>query len=274
MSTAFSLDTEFLVFTANQSRYGVPHLNVVAVMDVPEHTSVPYMPPQMRGVIPFQGHSIPLFDLRLCFGEQPRLKETEELVNTMSLRKLDHINWLNKLKDEVLGNKPITVQTDPHKCAFGKWYDTFHTDNMNLHAYMKRFNEPHQQIHQVAVDATALIAKGQTQQAHDLVYRTESGVLMRLIELFDGIAGQIRQYLLEYAIVFNVNDDLFAMSVDDINFFSRLQHIESPVPTGVTNGEYDFIQAIGRYREDSDQQEKDILLLDVSRIVQQSALDA
>ncbi len=268
MTNALSLDTEFLVFTANQSRYGVPHVNVVAVMDVPEHTSVPYMPPEMRGVISFQDRSIPLYDLRVCFGDKPRMQETDELVHTMGLRKQDHINWLNKLKEEVMGDKPITVQTDPHKCAFGKWYDTFQTDNINLRAYMNRFDEPHKQIHHVAVAAADMIQKGEMNAAHDLIARTESGLLMRLMELFDGIAGQIRQYLLEYAVVFNVNNEQFALAVDDINFFSRLHHIEQPVPAGITSSEYDFIQAIGRYQEEGLQQESDILLLDVSRIVQ------
>ncbi|MBF0127762.1 MAG: chemotaxis protein CheW [Magnetococcales bacterium] len=271
MSIDFSLDTEYLVFTANHSQYGVPHLNVVAVMDVPEHISVPYMPAQMRGVIPFQGHGIPLFDLRVCFGETPRMQETDDLLQTMALRKQDHINWLNKLKHEVVGNQPITVQTDPHKCAFGKWYDTFQSDNLNLNAYMKRFNDPHQQIHQVAVQAASMLQNGRIQEARELMRLTEQGVLSRLIELFDGISGQIRQYLLEYAIVFNVDDDLFALAVDDINFFSRLRHIEPNIPVGGTGGERDFVQAIGRYQEEGSQQERDILLLDVSRIVQQEA---
>ncbi|MBF0179875.1 MAG: chemotaxis protein CheW [Magnetococcales bacterium] len=274
MSNVLSLDTEFLVFTANHNRYGVPHLNVVAVMDVPEHTCVPCMPPEMRGVIPFQEHGIPLFDLRTCFGEPPRARETEELVQTMALRKQDHINWLDKLKDEVFNGRPITVQTNPHLCAFGKWYDRFHTDNLNLAAYMQRFDTPHQQIHQVAVQAAALIRDDRGKEAEELVHLTEKGLLTRLIDLFDGIGGQIRQYMLEYAVVLKVEERLFAVAVDDINYFSRLHHIESHVPAGMTNADNDFVQAIGRYREDGKQEETDILLLDVGRIVHREEAEA
>ena len=269
MSPLFPLDIEYLVFTANHSRYGVSYLNVVAVMDVPAHTAVPSMPSEVRGVIPFQGHSIPLFDLRACFGERSRLQETEELVQTMAQRKQDHINWLNKLKEEVFGNKPITVQTDPHKCAFGKWYDTFHSDNTNLNSYMQRFNDPHQQIHHVAIDAADMIQQGHLEEAKNLLYRTEDELLKRLLALFDGIAEQVRQYLLEYAVVFNINDQLFALAVDDINVFSRLSHIEHPVPAGITSGDRGFVQAIGRYQADGHQQEQNVLLLDVQRIVAQ-----
>ncbi|MBF0295361.1 MAG: chemotaxis protein CheW [Magnetococcales bacterium] len=274
MANELTLDTEFLVFTANHNRYGVPHLNVVAVMDVPEYTCVPCMPAEMRGVIPFQERSIPLFDLRICFGEPPRAQETDELKQTMALRKQDHINWLDKLKDEVFNGRPITVQTNPHLCAFGKWYDRFHTDNLNLSAYMQRFDTPHQQIHQVAVQAAALIRDGRTREAEELIHLTEKGLLTRLIDLFDGIGGQIRQYLLEYALVLQVEGEQFAVAVDDINYFSRLHHIESRVPTGMTNAENDFVQAIGRYREDGNQEETDILLLDVGRIVNREEVDA
>ncbi|MEO5331100.1 MAG: chemotaxis protein CheW [Magnetococcus sp. YQC-5] len=271
MNARFPQDAEYLVFTVNQGRYGILYSDVVSVMDMPACTLVPHMPADVRGVIPFRGGSIPLFDLRVSFGAQARSAETEELVATMGLRKQDHINWLHKLKDEVHGSKPITVQTDPHKCAFGKWYDQFQSDNLNLSAYMHRFDIPHKEIHQVAVEAAALIKNGQEQQARELVQRTESGVLLRLLELFDGIAGQVRRYLLEYAILLQVGGDVFAMAVDDINFFSRLNQIEYPLPSGSATHDSDLVQALGRYREEGSSEDKDVLLLDMTLINAQTA---
>lgn len=266
METSFPEDSEYLVFTVNQGQYGVPHVDVVSVMDIPPHTAVPHMPSEVRGVIPFRGGSIPLFDLRVCFGTIARTEETDTLIQTMEQRKQDHINWLKKLKEEVFADQPITVQTDPHKCAFGKWYDTFHSDNINLSAYMKRFDDPHKQIHQVAVEAEILIRNGQKSQARDLVNLTEQGVLARLLELFDGIAGQVRKYLLEYSVIFQVDENLFAVAVDDINFFSKLTHIEYPLPSGVLTDGSDLVQALGRYREEGHEEEKDVLLLDIGRV--------
>jgi len=62
-------------------------VDVVSVMDVPAHTKAPYMPPEMRGVIPFHDQGIPLIDLRILFGDHSRLEEMETLVETMELRK-------------------------------------------------------------------------------------------------------------------------------------------------------------------------------------------
>ena len=271
MNTRFPKDAEYLVFTVNQGRYGILYSDVVSVMDMPECTLVPHMPTDVRGVIPFRGGNVPLFDLRVCFGDQARGAETEELVNTMALRKQDHINWLNKLKDEIHGDKPITVQTDPHKCAFGKWYDQFQSDNLNLSAYMRRFDTPHKEIHRVAVDAEAMINSGQSQQARALVERTETGVLQRLLELFDGIAEQVRKYLLEYAIILQVGGEVFAMAVDDINFFSRLNQIEYPLPTSSASHDSDLVQALGRYREEGSSEDKDVLLLDMTLLSMHAA---
>ena len=267
MNTRFPLDVEYLVFTVNQGRYGVPCFDVVSVMDMPTCTLVPHLPPDVRGVIAFRGGNIPLLDLRVCFGARARLVETEELITTMAQRKQDHINWLAKLKDEVQNGKPITVQTDPHKCAFGKWYDQFQSDNINLTSYMNRFDAPHQAIHRVGIEAGTLCQAGHDTAARALLQRTEAGELARLIELFDGIAEQVRKYLLEYAIILQVGGELFAVAVDDINFFSQLTHIEHPLPSGSSAGASGLVQALGRYREEGNGAEKDVLLLDMTQTV-------
>ena len=41
-------------------------------------------------------------------------------------KEIDHLNWCAKLQTWLMerdASKPLTIQQDPHKCAFGKWYD-------------------------------------------------------------------------------------------------------------------------------------------------------
>lgn len=269
MTTSFSPDVEYLVFTANEIQYGVSHESVVSVIDLPAATAVPGLPAEVRGVIPFRDRSIPLIDLRRCFGATGRLTETNDLVATMAQRKQDHLNWLNKLEDEVYSGKPISVQTDPHLCVFGKWYDQFRSDNRNLTDYMKRFDVPHKEIHRVAVDVQEMISRGRTEEAKRLVRLTEHGVLARLVELFDGLGEIVRKYLLEYAIIFQLEGQTLAMTADDINFFSRLDHVQYPLPAGLETGTKGVVQAIGRYQEENGAAYVNILLLDLMRLVHQ-----
>lgn len=265
--TESSTDTEYLVFTADENHYGVGYTDVVSVVDLKTVSAVPGFPPGVRGILSFREHGIPVLDLRVCFGATSRVVETDELVTTMALRKQDHINWLNKLKEEVHGGKPISVQTNPHLCTFGKWYDQFRSSNKNLNDYMERFDIPHQWIHQVAVDAGELLSAGRGEEAKRLVHQAEHGVLELLVELFDGMAEVVRRYLSEYAVVFDIDGQTLALAADDIQFFGRLDYLQHATASGSGADGAAVVQAIGRYRKENDGKDHDVLLLDVRRLV-------
>ena len=41
----------------------------------------------------------------------------------LAQREVDHLNWAGKVTGVLLsGSSELTVETDPHKCGFGKWY--------------------------------------------------------------------------------------------------------------------------------------------------------
>jgi purine-binding chemotaxis protein CheW len=70
----------------------------------------------------------------------------------MQLREQDHRKWLLELEASVQEHRSFLMTTDPHKCAFGKWYDNYHADNAWLAALLKKVDGPHRQIHAVAAD--------------------------------------------------------------------------------------------------------------------------
>ncbi|MBF0186119.1 MAG: chemotaxis protein CheW [Magnetococcales bacterium] len=258
-------DQKYFIFTVDQIQYGIACNEVVTVTDMPSCTVIPHLPAEVRGVIPFQEENIPVLDLRLCFGLPSRLAEINELINTMALRRQDHLNWMGKLKNELNNQQPISVQTNPHKCAFGQWYDQFESSNFNLAAYMKCFDVPHQAIHRVAVEVTAFLDQGQYQKAQELVARTEGGVLLRLIELFDGIEERVSKYLMEYCIVLQHDAQRFAITVDDLNAFCRLSRC-GPLPGAASRQESELIQAIGFYHAEGQSAEQNVLLLESQSI--------
>ncbi|MBF0186740.1 MAG: chemotaxis protein CheW [Magnetococcales bacterium] len=263
-------DVEYLVFTVNKSLYGIPHGHVLSIVDMPETvTAVPHSSNDIRGMIDYRGENITVYDLRVCFGADGRTAETDELLENMGLRKQDHINWLNTLKHSVLNHEPITVQTNPHKCAFGLWYDSFESDNANLRAYMDRFDEPHKQIHNLAVVAEGMIKAGKEEEAKELVLSAENGVLKKLLNLFDGIEGVVRSYLLEYVVLIQIGALKYGLAVDDINFFSRLDSIEDALPAslgGRSEGNH-LVQGLGRYQDEGSDVKESILLLELEHLV-------
>ncbi len=61
---------KYLTFQLADEEYGVEVLKVREIMGLIDITSVPQMPPYMKGVINLRGKVIPVFHLRLKFGLQ------------------------------------------------------------------------------------------------------------------------------------------------------------------------------------------------------------
>ncbi len=60
----------------------------------------------------------------LVMSKISKVSTYNELEKEMTQREVDHLNWAQKVSN-LLTNEEVTeltVQTDPHKCGFGKWY--------------------------------------------------------------------------------------------------------------------------------------------------------
>jgi purine-binding chemotaxis protein CheW len=140
-------------------------------------------------------------------------------------RKHDHLNWIEKLKKAVDNDEEITVETNPHECAFGKWYDTYKANTLALASYMNRFDRPHKAIHNLAVEAEELVRAGQKEQAKSLIHSAEKTELANLVRLFDGFEEQMRQSYQEYAVIVIHNGRKYCLSVDSIKYFEKMDEI-------------------------------------------------
>jgi purine-binding chemotaxis protein CheW len=59
---------KYLTFALAEEEYGVPVLKVREIVRMMDITTVPHMPPHVRGVINLRGKVIPVIDLRVKFG--------------------------------------------------------------------------------------------------------------------------------------------------------------------------------------------------------------
>ncbi|HEV8319908.1 MAG TPA: chemotaxis protein CheW [Vicinamibacterales bacterium] len=59
---------KYLIFALAEEEYGVPVLKVREIVRMMDITTVPHMPPHVRGVINLRGKVIPVIDLRVKFG--------------------------------------------------------------------------------------------------------------------------------------------------------------------------------------------------------------
>lgn len=85
----------------------------------------------------------------------------QSLQNTTVLLKdrfIDHLFWMNQLLESIVTEENFTGQTDPTKCAFGKWYyahkGTKEYEKLSLEQkqYFDKMEEFHNKLHQSAIE--------------------------------------------------------------------------------------------------------------------------
>lgn len=102
------------------------------------------------GIVKFRGEILPVIDLRHKLGLKSLEQELQEFDDMLEHRKQDHIHWVDELERSIMENTKFSLATDPHKCAFGKWYDNYIPTNSTIAFHLKKIDEPHKRLHAAA----------------------------------------------------------------------------------------------------------------------------
>lgn len=98
-------------------------------------------------------------------------------------------------------NREFKLTTDPHACAFGKWYDHFETNDNTLEYLLRKFDAPHKRIHKVGVEVRQLVDQGEREKAFDVIRKAKNNELIQMIKLFDTLVNDFTESKRELAIV-------------------------------------------------------------------------
>lgn len=144
----------FVVFRVEDGLYAMNSERIATIMQLPDIQTIPDAPEDICGLFMFRGQAVPLADLRAVFGRPSLRREYEDFVRMIEERRQDHIRWVEELERSVTESTPFTLATDPHQCAFGKWYDSYQSDNNAINFHLRKIDEPHQKLHRAAFDVT------------------------------------------------------------------------------------------------------------------------
>ena len=215
----------WVIFSLKSERYAVPTTHVQTMVAMPDVVKVPKAPLHVRGVINLRGQTSPLIDLRLRLGMDSSLEAINAQVEMLRAREQDHRNWLAELESSVQEGREFTLATDCHKCKFGQWYDSYRPKSFTEGQFLKKFELPHQRIHQIAIRVKELISLGQRDQALALINRTHDLELAEMIRLFQQFREMTRkQTAKEIALVLETKGSRTAIAVDSIMTVERLLH--------------------------------------------------
>jgi chemotaxis signal transduction protein len=244
--------------------FAVPIQNVREMLMMPEIARVPKVPDYIRGVINLRGQVMPLVDLRRRLGMVSAVDEADGFCNLMTQREQDHRKWLAELEACVRECREFRLTTDPHKCAFGKWYDTYQSDNVWIAALLKRFDKPHKKIHEVGQQVIQLVAGGSSDRALDLLAETRGRELSSMIQLFESLRDLVREEQRETAVIFTISGHVFAGSVDSAVSVEKLTPGSvARLPEGAGASRANPVQRTGRRAKDNEL----ILILEADRVL-------
>lgn len=141
-----------LVFKVQDNYYAIDSKHISSIMQYQGSEKLPNSSPEMVGIVIFREKAAPIIDIRSVFRLPTLDEEYQEFVEMLTQRSADHIHWVNELERSIETGEEFKLTTDPHQCAFGRWYDNYHTDNHSIMFHLRKIHDPHEKLHQAAVD--------------------------------------------------------------------------------------------------------------------------
>ncbi|OFZ22789.1 MAG: hypothetical protein A2X94_11825 [Bdellovibrionales bacterium GWB1_55_8] len=240
----------WVIFRLRQRLFGVSATHVREMALLTECAKVPKTGSTVRGVMNLRGQVLPVIDLRATLGMTTSVQERDEFIAMLNAREGEHQKWVAELEASVREKREFNLTTDPHKCAFGKWYDTFKTDNLLVTALLGKFDAPHKQIHALGVEVRGLVNKGELEKALHLIELTRTTTLRRMMDLFEEFRTLLNKTR-EIGLIVQTGTGTAALAVDSVESVEILAEVSQEGLDQISGTPSDgLIQMIGKRKED------------------------
>lgn len=213
----FVSDFPWILFNLDECQYAISCEKVEAMVMLKEVTVIPNLPEHIRGVINLRGHVIHCVDLRVMMGLNALRTDIETFTEMLSERENDHVIWINELEASVKEHREFKLTSDPHACAFGKWYDNFTTSNVVLAVQLRKFDKPHKSIHHSATIVKELVEHDKYEEALTVIEMVKNEDFREMMTLFSQLKTTYAASRHEIAIIIEgSNGRSFGLIVDEV----------------------------------------------------------
>ena len=106
--TSEKTDQLWTVVILQDKLFALPVEDVETMVTLPPVSAVPNMPEHVRGVINLRGKVMPVVDLRKRLGMPTLQMETDSLVDMLSQREKEHLNWIEELQASITESRKFT----------------------------------------------------------------------------------------------------------------------------------------------------------------------
>lgn len=139
-----------LVFKVKDNYYAIDSKHIASILQYEGSEQLPNSVPEMVGIMLFREKAAPIIDIRSVFHQPTLAQEYQDFVEMLDQRSEDHVHWASELERSVETGKAFTLTTDPHKCAFGRWYDNYRVESHTIMFHLEKIRAPHDALHHAA----------------------------------------------------------------------------------------------------------------------------
>lgn len=257
----------YIVFKIMESYYCINSKHVSTIVQLPHYDKVPAAPPNVTGMFRYRDQVIQMLDLRKTFGFQSMAGECREFEEMIEARKKDHIHWVNELERTLSIGEPFQLAKDPHKCALGKWYDQFTTENQAVQFHLHKIDEPHRRLHHAAEEAELCQKQCDTcereQCLNEILRQVKEECMPTILELLDE-TKKIFQSSVYREMVLLLDGMKWGIVVDEIVGVQELELLEERDPASGIDSSSHILNVL-----ESEEHNNLIFELNVSMLSQQ-----
>ncbi len=215
-----SLATSYLTFSSGNTRFAIDVVCVrfITPSDTIKTRLVPAEGGREQTVFNYDGKPIPLYSFCSITNVKSRVEESEELIELLSARKQDHIDWMDALERSIKSGDPFEKARDPHQCAFGKWYDQYEAEDEQLKDILAKFDAPHQHIHSLAGTLLEQCSdEDGRQRALETLGKERYTTMAALLSLFSEATARMSNLTRPVIMILAATNSLFGIRLDGID---------------------------------------------------------
>ena len=98
---------------------------------------------------------------------------------------MDHFEWVSALGTAIEHETHFKGELNHTKCGFGRWLQTFKTNNPALREALEQIKPPHEELHGVGAEIDAYIAEGDIREASE----TYTHIIMPILAVIKDMFG-------------------------------------------------------------------------------------
>jgi methyl-accepting chemotaxis protein len=121
-----------------------------------------------------------------------------ELPGFISAREADHLRWSNNVAQALLNHQAqLGVETDPTKCALGRWLASPEAQeaaaNPQIKALLEQIKDPHQRLHASAIIIQEALAAGEMEKAESIYHQKTQEALAQTASVLREMVAEARR---------------------------------------------------------------------------------